>query len=113
MKIAIIGTGYVGLVTGACLAKIGHTVIGVGRNQAKIEALQRGEIPIYEPKLGELVAKTAKANRLTFTTDLTTAVKDSQVIFLAVGTPPGADHQADLSQVETAAAQIANIMTES
>ncbi|MEW6621788.1 MAG: UDP-glucose/GDP-mannose dehydrogenase family protein [Bacillota bacterium] len=105
-KVAVAGTGYVGLVTGVCLADIGHSVICVDINEAKINMLKRGEIPIYEPGLDELVKKNVGRGRLSFSTDLAEAVKASEVIFIGVGTPPGEDGSADLSQVEAAAVQI-------
>ncbi|MEM1040366.1 MAG: UDP-glucose/GDP-mannose dehydrogenase family protein [Pseudomonadota bacterium] len=107
MKIAMIGTGYVGLVTGACLAKIGHSIICVDREEEKVEALLRGEIPIYEPGLDELVTKTHSDGLLDFTTDVEAAVTDCDMVFLAVGTPPAGDGRSDLSQVEAAAKQVA------
>lgn len=97
MKIAIIGTGYVGLVTGTCFADSGNDVVCVDINKAKIEGLRQGKIPIYEPGLSELVLRNAESGRLTFTTDLADAVSSSQIIYLAVGTPPSADGSADLT----------------
>ncbi len=99
MKIAIIGTGYVGLVTGTCLADNGNDVVCVDTNQAKIEMLLQGRVPIYEPGLAELVARNAAAGRLRFTTTLADAVAEAQLVFIAVGTPPAADGSADLSFV--------------
>jgi len=109
--IAIIGTGYVGLVSGTCLADIGHRVICVGRETAKIRNLKKGIVPIYEPGLTELVKKNMAAKRLSFTTDLPAAVKSSNVIFIAVGTPSRPDGSADLSDIATAAQQIARSAT--
>ena len=98
MKIAVIGTGYVGLVTGTCFADSGNDVTCVDIDQAKIDALKRGEIPIYEPGLAELVERQHQAaERLRFTTDLAAAVKPAELVFLAVGTPQGDDGAADLS----------------
>jgi UDPglucose 6-dehydrogenase len=97
MRIAVVGTGYVGLVTGTCFADSGNTVTCLDINAAKIERLLRGEIPIYEPGLEEMVVRNAKAGRLRFTTDTAAAVGAAQVVFLAVGTPPAADGSADLS----------------
>lgn len=97
MKIAVIGTGYVGLVTGACFADSGNDVICVDIDEAKIEALKNGEIPIYEPGLTELVAHNTKAKRLHFTTDTDVAVSQAEIVYLAVGTPQGPDGAADLS----------------
>ncbi|MDD9911319.1 MAG: UDP-glucose/GDP-mannose dehydrogenase family protein [Ahrensia sp.] len=107
MKIAMIGTGYVGLVTGACLADIGHTIICVDSAVDKVSALEAGDIPIYEPGLSDVVERNVGAGRLSFTTDLVQAVADCSVIFLAVGTPPASDGRSDLSQVEAATKQIA------
>jgi UDPglucose 6-dehydrogenase len=99
MQIAIVGTGYVGLVTGTCFADSGNDVTCVDINAAKVEALRRGEIPIYEPGLAEMVEHNANAGRLHFTTDLAAAVKGAQLVFLAVGTPSGDDGAADLSNL--------------
>ena len=108
MKIAVIGTGYVGLVSGACFAELGNSVVCVDKNAQKIGQLQRGWLPIYEPGLEEIVERNAKAGRLTFTTDLASAVRDAQVVFIAVGTPPRPGHgDADLSFVYMAAREIA------
>ena len=112
MQIAVIGTGYVGLVTGACFAEFGVDVVCVDIDANKIERLIQGRMPIYEPGLEQLVAKNAQAGRLKFTTDLKTAVEQSLVILLAVGTPPGDDGSADLSYVEAAARSIAEHMTD-
>ena len=106
-RLAFIGAGYVGLVSGTCLAEVGHTVILVDNNHDKIAKLKRGLVPIYEPGLDELVHKNVKARRLSFTTNLPTAVKKSDVIFIAVNTPPLPNGQADLSYVAGAARQIA------
>ena len=99
MRIAVVGTGYVGLVTGTCFANSGNTVTCLDINAEKIARLNRGEIPIYEPGLEELVVRSAKAGRLLFTTDTATAIRAAQVVFLAVGTPPSADGSADLSSL--------------
>jgi UDPglucose 6-dehydrogenase len=107
MNIAMIGSGYVGLVSGACFADFGHHVICVDANPARIDQLNRGELPIYEPGLRELVDRNRAARRLSFTTDLAAAVEASTVIFLAVGTPQGAGGEADLSQIEAAALSVA------
>lgn len=112
MKIAMIGTGYVGLVSGACFAEFGPEVTCVDLDDAKIQRLLNGEIPIYEPGLDDLVAKGIKAGRLGFTTDLKTAVADADAVFIAVGTPSRrGDGHADLRYVEAAAADIARAMT--
>jgi UDPglucose 6-dehydrogenase len=97
MRIAVVGTGYVGLVTGTCFSDSGNTVTCLDINADKIARLNRGEIPIYEPGLEELVERNAKAGRLRFTTDTAAAIRDAEVVFLAVGTPPAADGSADLS----------------
>ena len=87
MKIAIVGSGYVGLVTGVCLADFGHDVVCIDTDTRKIEALKQGEIPIYEPGLSELVKANVAAGRLSFTTQLKEAVPVAEVVFIAVGTP--------------------------
>lgn len=107
MRIAVIGTGYVGLVTGACLAEFGMFVTCVDIDEKKIERLKRGEIPIYEPGLEDIVAKNVKEGRLFFTTNTAEAVKNNLVIFIAVGTPSGEDGSADLRYVDQAAKDIA------
>lgn len=112
MKIAVIGTGYVGLVTGTCLAETGNTVICVDINESKVLKMQNGEIPIYEPGLDVLFLRNIVQKRLTFTTDLAIAVKDAQIIFMALPTPPGGDGAADLSYILGAAEDIAKLVTE-
>jgi UDPglucose 6-dehydrogenase len=109
MKIAIIGTGYVGLVSGACFAEFGHEVTCIDKDESKITRLQRGEIPIYEPGLEALVHKNLKANRLTFTTELSPGVPEARVVFIAVGTPASrrGDGYADLTYVFEAAREFA------
>ena len=107
MHIAVIGTGYVGLVTGTCFAEFGNEVMCVDNDVTKIEKLNKGEIPIYEPGLDVLVAKNVKENRLFFTTDIKEAVEKSLVIFIAVGTPPKPDGSADLRYIEQVAKDIA------
>lgn len=97
MNIAIVGTGYVGLVTGTCLAETGNDVVCVDCDQRKVDMLGRGEIPIYEPGLEELVKRNFAAGRLTFTTNLAEAVQGATLVFLAVGTPPSNDGSVDLS----------------
>ena len=99
MNIAIVGTGYVGLVSGACFADTGASVTCVDVDAEKIERLRRGEIPIYEPGLDELVLKNVKAGRLRFTTSLEEVLNDQQIVFSAVGTPPDEDGSADLRYV--------------
>jgi len=97
MRIGVVGTGYVGLVTGTCFADSGNTVTCLDINADKIARLKRGEVPIYEPGLEELVERNARAGRLRFTTDTAEAIRDAEIVFLAVGTPPAADGSADLS----------------
>jgi UDPglucose 6-dehydrogenase len=99
MNIAVVGTGYVGLVTGTCLAETGNSVICVDINAEKVQKLRDGEVPIYEPHLDVLFHRNIHAKRLAFTTDLATAVEEAKVIFLALPTPPGADGAADLSYI--------------
>src|SRR5690348_13901171 len=112
MHVAMIGTGYVGLVSGACFADFGHTVICVDKDAKKIAALTRGEIPIHEPGLDELVARNSEAKRLTFTNDLSAAVRGADAVFIAVGTPSRrGDGHADLSYVHEAAREIAASVT--
>ena len=106
MKICVVGSGYVGLVTGACLADLGMTGTGVDKDAAKIAALQRGEIPIYEPGLEEVVEKNVRAGRLRFTTELAPAIREARAVFIAVGTPPLPDGRADLSFVRQVAESI-------
>ncbi len=112
MKIAMIGTGYVGLVTGTCLAESGNDVTCVDINQAKIEALTSGQIPIYEPGLAELVSRGRKLGNLHFTTDLAKACEKTRLVFLAVGTPQGDDGQADLSGLWKAVDALAKVIPE-
>jgi UDPglucose 6-dehydrogenase len=104
MRVAMIGTGYVGLVSGACFADFGHDVTCVDMDVSKIAALDRGEIPIYEPGLGDLVDSNVRQKRLAFTTDLAGPVREADAVFIAVGTPSRrGDGHADLSYVYTAA----------
>ena len=111
MKLCVIGTGYVGLVTGTCFAATGQRVVCVDTDAGKIERLKRYEIPIYEPGLEEMVRENASAGRLTFTTDLASAVRDVDLAFIAVGTPPTHDGEADLSAVFTVAQELAKHAT--
>jgi UDPglucose 6-dehydrogenase len=111
-KIAIVGTGYVGLVTGTCFAEVGHEVICVDNDLKKVEFLQAGGIPIYEPGLEELVKKNVADKRLRFTGEIADGVKNSEVIFIAVPTPPRPDGSVDMSFVEKVAREIAGAMTE-
>ncbi len=110
MKIAVVGSGYVGLTTGACLAETGNDVVCVDILEGKVEALKRGRIPFFEPGLDGLVARNLEEGRLTFTTDVTRAVRDSLVVFIAVGTPPDEDGSADLQYVLAAARDIGRAM---
>jgi UDPglucose 6-dehydrogenase len=112
MKICMIGSGYVGLVTGACLAEFGMEVICVDQDKAKIERLQKGESPFYEPGLDNLIEKNMKEGRLSFSTDTKKGVQSSTVIFIAVGTPAQSDGSPDLSHVEMVATDIARSMDE-
>ncbi len=111
MKLTIIGTGYVGLVTGACFAEVGHTVICVDNNVEKVKLLQAGGTPIYEPGLDQLVGKNVKAGRLRFTASTRDGVENSDVVFIAVPTPPQPDGSVDLSFIESVAREIAASMT--
>ncbi|MGK9233884.1 UDP-glucose/GDP-mannose dehydrogenase family protein [Inquilinus limosus] len=112
MRIAMIGSGYVGLVSGACLSEFGHDVICVDKDAGRVEQLKRNEMPIYEPGLDALVAKNAAAGRLSFTTDLAAAVDGADAVFIAVGTPSRrGDGHADLSYVFAAAEEIARALT--
>ena len=110
MDIAIIGSGYVGLVTGACLADVRHNVVCVDNDQRKVERLQRGVIPIYEPGLEEVVHRNVSANRLRFTTSTADGVANSQIIFIAVPTPPQPDGSVDLAYIEKVAREIAEVL---
>ncbi len=106
MQVTIFGTGYVGLVTGTCLAEVGNDVVCVDIDAAKVERLNRGEVPIFEPGLEDLVAANRAAGRLRFTTDAATAIAPGRVVFIAVGTPPDEDGSADLSHVLAVACSI-------
>ncbi|HSA78123.1 MAG TPA: UDP-glucose/GDP-mannose dehydrogenase family protein [Nitrospirota bacterium] len=110
MKISVIGTGYVGLVTGTCLAESGNDVICMDIDKKKIELLNEGVVPIYEPGLEELIKRNVAHGRLSFTADMSRAVRSSSVIFIAVGTPPGMDGSADLKYVLGASKEIARYM---
>ena len=112
MRIAMIGTGYVGLVSGACLSEFGHDVVCVDKDAAKIDSLRQGGIPIFEPGLDEVVAANVKAGRLTFDNDLGQAVAGADAVFIAVGTPSRrGDGHADLTYVFAAAEEIAAALT--
>lgn len=109
-KIAMLGTGYVGLVTGACLADFGNRVVCVDLDEEKVEKLKLGKLPFYEFSLGEVVERNVREGRLSFTSDLSSAIRSSRVIFIAVGTPTGKNGEADLSQVFSAARTVAENM---
>ena len=106
MNICVVGSGYVGLVTGACLADFGMTVVGVDKDRSKVEALTRGKVPIYEPGLETLVEKNMKEGRLRFTTELGPAIEEARAVFIAVGTPPRSDGSADLTFIKEVAESI-------
>lgn len=110
MKIAVVGTGYVGLVTGTCFAETGNHVVCVDIDQDKVERLKRGEIPIYEPHLDALFERNLKQGRLAFTTNLEAGVKEAQIIFLALPTPPGEDGSADLKYVLQVAGELGKLI---
>ncbi len=110
MRIAVLGSGYVGLTTGACLAETGNDVVCADIVQEKVDALNRGEIPFFEPGLAALVEENVAAGRLTFTADNAMAVRDSYIVFIAVGTPPGEDGSADLRHVLAAARDVGRAM---
>ena len=112
MQITVVGTGYVGLVTGACLSDFGLQVICVDKDKKKIEQLKSGKVPIYEQGLENLIKKNVAAKRLSFTTNIGDAVRQSQVVFIAVGTPSNNDGSADLRQVEEVAKEIAQNLNE-
>ncbi len=111
MHIAVVGTGYVGLVTGACFADFGMSVTCVDKDDAKIASIKSGRMPIYEPGLDALVAKNVREGRLEFSTDVRSAIAQSLVVFLAVGTPPSGDGSADMSQIDEVAYEIAKSLT--
>lgn len=111
-KIAVIGSGYVGLVTAACLSELGNKVICVDNDRKKIESLKKGVIPIYEPGLEQMISKNIKAGRISFNSNIKQATKESQIIFICVGTPSHSDGSADLSAVEKVASEIAKAMKE-
>ena len=111
MKITIIGTGYVGLVTGACLAEIGHDVFCLDVDPGKIDILNNGGVPIHEPGLLEIITRTRATGRITFSTDVPASVEHGEIQFIAVGTPPDEDGSADLQYVLEAARNIGRYMT--
>ena len=112
MKITVFGSGYVGLTVGVCLAELGNDVICLDIDEAKVKALQEGNVPIYEPGLGDMLKRNLREKRIQFSTDAATGVKHAEVIFTAVGTPPGKDDEADLSAVKAVAKTIAQHMQE-
>ncbi len=111
MRLCIVGTGYVGLVTGTCFAEMGNEVIAVDKDAQKVDMLARGDVPIYEPGLSELIVRNVAEKRLTFTTDLARGVAHAEIIFVCVGTPPSADGSSDLTAVTDVARAIAKMMT--
>jgi UDPglucose 6-dehydrogenase len=112
MDLSIIGSGYVGLVTGACFADVGHNVIGVDNDARKIEQLQAGQVPIYEPGLEEIIHRNVSAQRLRFTGNIQEGVENSQIVFIAVPTPQQPDGDVDLSFIEKVAREIAGVLTD-
>lgn len=110
MKLTIVGSGYVGLVSGTCFAEVGHTVVCVDNDKKKVERLRKGEIPIYEPGLEDLIRKNVQLNRLSFTDSIKEGVEASDIIFIAVPTPPQTDGSVDLSFVEKVAREIAEVL---
>ena len=112
MKIAVIGTGYVGLVSGTCFAESGNVVTCVDIDATKIEKMQNGHVPIYEPGLEILFERNTRQGRLKFTTDLKEGIQGAKIIFLALPTPPGADGSADLSYVIKVAEDLATLITD-
>jgi len=112
MRLCVIGCGYVGLVTGTCFAEMGNEVIAVDRDARRIEALKRGDVPIYEPGLSELITRNAAESRLWFTTDTVDGISHSEVIFICVGTPPSPDGSSDLAAVMEVSRDIARMMKE-
>jgi UDPglucose 6-dehydrogenase len=110
MNVAVVGTGYVGLVAGTCFAELGHKVVCVDNNPDKLATLRAGKLPIYEPGLEEMVPKNVARGRLRFTDDLAAAVREAEVVFVAVGTPPGEDGSADLRYVVAVAEAIAGAL---
>ena len=111
MRIAVVGTGYVGLVAGTCFAESGNTVICIDIDQAKVDGLKRGVVPIYEPGLEELLERNVRDGRLSFTTNYAEGIARAEVVFIAVGTPPGDDGSADLKYVLSAAREIGRHLT--
>ena len=112
MNVAVVGTGYVGLVAGTCFAELGHKVVCVDNDQGKLTKLRAGKLPIYEPGLEEMVPRNVNRGRLVFTDDLAQAVRDAEVVFIAVGTPPGEDGSADLRYVLAVAEAVGKALDE-
>src|SRR5690606_6530436 len=112
MNITFFGTGYVGLVTGACLADVGHAVTCIDIDEEKIDNLKEGNIPIYEPGLESIVIRNVQVGRLNFSTNASEGVKSGEIIFIAVGTPPDEDGSADLKHVLTVAESVGQYMDE-
>ena len=110
MKIAVVGTGYVGLVQGTCLAESGNDVVCVDKVESKIQGLEQGRVPIYEPGLGKLVHRNIRDGRLKFTTNLDAGIAEAEIVFIAVGTPQGDDGGANLSGVWEVGCQIAGCL---
>src|SRR5436190_21006449 len=106
MQIVVVGSGYVGLVTGVCLADVGHHVVCVDNNEDKVKKLRGGKPPIFEPGLDGLMKRNTEHERLSFTTDLGSALKGAEVVFIAVGTPQGEDGSADLQYVKAVAREV-------
>ena len=111
MNITIVGSGYVGLVAGVCFAEMGNKVICVDNDEQKVEHLKEGIIPIYEPGLSEMITNCQKRGNIFFTTSLAEGISDSEIIFIAVGTPMGDDGSADLKYVKEVAKEIGQVMT--
>jgi UDPglucose 6-dehydrogenase len=111
-KIAVVGTGYVGLVTGTCFAETGNQVVCIDIDKSKVERMRNGEVPIYEPNLDVLFERNVNAGRLTFTTDLEKGINDAEIIFLALPTPPGEDGSADLRYILGVAEQLGNLLSD-
>src|ERR1700756_2078484 len=112
MDISIIGSGYVGLVTGTCFADVGHNVIGVDNDETKVKTLQAGRVPIYEPGLEEIIQRNVSAHRLRFSSSIREGVDNSQIVFIAVPTPPQPNGEVDLSFIEKVSREIADVLTD-
>src|SRR5213595_460795 len=112
MDVTVIGCGYVGLVTGTCLASVGHTIRGVEKDKAKLKTLMDGHCPIFEPGLQELMQENYASGQLQFTEDVKSAVKDAEVVFLCVGTPPKDDGTVDMSYLEGAGKEVCDALGE-